>query len=356
MSDGSGGSDHRVEPSALQEFAYEVLVRAGVAEKHATIVSEALVRADLRGVDSHGVARLETYVEKFEGGGFNGDPDITVDRVGEAAALVEADDGPGQSAGVRAIDTSMKLADDTGVGIVAVTNSNHFGTAAHYTERASGEEFIGIAMTNVGSDVVPFGGISPFLGTNPISFSIPTDRDFPITLDMATSVVAMGKIDHATGEGEEIPSDWAFDEAGNPTTNPEEVAALRPVGGPKGFGLAIVVDVLCGIVTGVGTSPSIGALYDDFEESMRLGHFFVAIDPSVYRPIEAFLSDVGAYIDRLKEQEPQDNVTEIRVPGELEALAMQQNQREGIPLNDDARAGIRSLSQQYELPLPPGMA
>ena len=197
-------SDSRVSAGELRSYAQSVLERVGVDEEHASIVSDALVRAELRGVDSHGLARLDAYVQKFEAGGFNPHPDITATSVADAAVVVDADDGPGQSAGIRAMDEAMTLASERGVGIAGVTNSNHFGTAAYYTERASDEGLIGISMTNVESDVAPFGGSDAVLGTNPISVSIPTDRQFPITLDMATSVVAMGKIDHALDDNEQI--------------------------------------------------------------------------------------------------------------------------------------------------------
>lgn len=348
----SHDTDSSVSRSELMDFATTVLRRAGVENEHARTVADALVRAELRGIDSHGMARLETYVEKFEAGGFNTDPDITTEHVRDGAVLVDADDGPGQSAGVRGIDAAMDLAEDLGVGIAGVTNSNHFGTAAYYTERASSEGYIGLAMTNVGSDVAPFGGVAPFLGTNPISFSIPTDREFPITLDMATSTVAMGKIDHATAEDEEIPEDWALDESGEPTTDPNEVAALRPVGGAKGYGLAIVVDVLCGVLTGVGTSPTVGPLYDDYHEPMRLGHFFGAIDPSAFLSLQQFEAAIGEYIDRLHAQEPAEGVDQIRLPGEIEFRTLERRSREGIPLNADAVDGIRSLSAMYGIDSP----
>jgi ureidoglycolate dehydrogenase (NAD+) len=356
MSRGEDTSTSRVSPAGLRDFTTEVLQRVGVTAEHADIVSDALVRAELRGVDSHGLARLDAYVSKFEAGGFNTDPDIAVTPVADAAVLVDADDGPGQSAGVRAMDEAMALARDRGVGLAAVANSNHFGTAAYYTERASAADLIGLSMTNVESDVAPFGGVDALLGTNPISFSIPTDRAFPITLDMATSVVAMGKIDHALDGDGEIPETWALDASGEPTTDPAEVAALRPVGGPKGFGLGIVVDVLCGILTGAGTSPTAGALYDDFDEPMELGHFFGAIDPSAFQDVESFKARVGEYVDRIKAERPRDGVDEIRVPGELEALAKREHERDGISLNGDAIRGVRSLAERYGVALPPGIS
>lgn len=348
----SDESTARVSPRQLETFATAVLKRAGVTDPHAAIVSDALVRADLRGVDSHGVARLNTYARKFETGGFDTDPDISVNSLSGGLVLVDADDGPGQSAGVRAIDEAMKLSRTHGIGLAAVTNSNHFGTAAFYTEQASSADLIGISMTNVVSDVAPFGGIKPFLGTNPISFSIPTDLPFPITLDMATSVAAKGKIDHASDEQDRIPETWAFDADGEPTTDPSDVAALRPLGGPKGYGLGIVVDILCGLLTGVGTSPTVGPLYDDYDEPMRLGHVFAAIDPSAFRNIEEFKADVGAYVEAIKEQPRRDDVDEIRVPGELEWFRKRDNEQDGIQLNDDARTGLETLSERYDIPLP----
>lgn len=352
MARSSLGPESRIDADTLERFAREVLSKAGVEAPHAEQVAHALVRADLRGVDSHGIARLETYVQKFENHGFNPNPDIRVEEVGDAAVLVDADDGPGQSAAVAAMDEAMDRADAAGIGIAGVTNSNHFGTAAYYTERASDAGYVGLAMTNVGSDVVPFGGVSAFLGTNPISFSIPTDREFAITLDMATSVVAMGKIDHAAKADDTLPEDWAVDGDGETTTRPEDVAALRPVGGPKGFGLGIVVDALCGLLTGVGASPAVGPLYDAFDEPMRLGHFVAAIDVSAFRDLDTFRADVGDYIALLKDQPTQDGVDEIRLPGELEERARRRNLADGVRLNDDARDGVHALAERYDVTLP----
>lgn len=344
----------RVDQQELRSFAFEILTATGVTTDYARTVADALVRADLRGVNSHGLARLETYVRKFENGGFNPDPNIRTESVADTAVLVNADDGPGQSAATRAMEEAMTMADDAGIGIAGVTNSNHFGTAAYYTEKASDAGYVGLAMTNVVSDVAPFGGTDAFLGTNPISFSIPTDREYPITLDMATSVVAMGKVDHVAEAGEQLPNDWALDENGEPATNPEQVEALRPVGGPKGFGLGLVVDALCGVLTGAGTSETVGELYDDFDQPMRLGHFVAAIDVGSFRGEETFRQEMGLYTDRLKSQDTQDGVDEIRVPGELETLEKQRNETAGVPVSADAQRGLRNLAERFDIPLPDG--
>lgn len=353
MSEPDRSEARRVDHAELESFVRAVLDDAGVADEHAAVLAEAIARADLRGVDSHGVARLETYVRKFEQGGFNPDPDITVGDAKAGFVCVDADDGPGQSAGVTAMDAAMDRAAATGIGAAVVCDSNHFGTAAFYTQRAAAEDFIGLSMTNVGSDVVPFGGAEAFLGTNPLSVSVPTDRSFPITLDMATSVVAMGKIDHVAAEEDtEIPPGWAVDAAGEPTTDPHEVAALRPVGGPKGYGLAIVVDVLCGLLSGAGPSPDVGPLYDAFDEPMRLGHFVAAIDVSAVMAPEAFRAAVGRYIDRLKAVTTRDGVDEVLVPGEPEARTRRRNEREGIPLSEATLASLQRLADEYGIAVP----
>mgnify|MGYP000321379563 CR=1 FL=1 len=343
----------RYHADQLRTFVESVLGHVGVTAEHAVRIADGLVRADLRGVDSHGVARLEVYVRKFEGGGFNPDPDMQVTPLGGSAALLDADDGPGQSAGWAAMDAAMDLADETGVGLVAVRNSNHFGTAAYYTERASDRDFVGLATTNVGPDVIPFGGATRFLGTNPISFSVPTDREFPITLDMATSVVAMGKIQEvARREDSAIPADWAVDADGEPTTDPHEAVAVRPVGGPKGYGLGIVVDVLSGLLSGAGPSPSVGPLYDDFDRPMRLGHFVGAIDVATFRETAEFKRELGDYIDQLKAVEPREGFDEVKLPGELEFERLREQQREGVALQPSTVESLESLASEYGVSFP----
>jgi ureidoglycolate dehydrogenase (NAD+) len=345
---------YRIDHDRLRAFARSVLDGAGVAPEHAQTVADALVRADLRGVDSHGVARLPTYVRKFEAGGFNPDPSIQVERPSPSAVRVDADDGPGQSAGVEAIDAAMEAAAETGLAGATVENSNHFGTAAYFTERASAHDFIGIAATNVDSGVVPYGGRTPFFGTNPIAISVPTDREFDITLDMATSTVAFGKIDHVATEKEDasIPAEWGVDDDGEPTTDPHEVAALRPFAGPKGYGLALAVDVLAGLLSGAGPSTSVNELYGNYDQPMRLGHFVAAIDVSAFRDLATFHAEVGQLIDDLKDQPSRDGFDEIMLPGEIEARTMQSNLDAGVPVREGVCDDLEGLAEEYDVSVP----
>lgn len=342
-----------IDHEHLRTFVERILDAAGVSSGHAAAVADGLVRADMRGVASHGVSRLEVYVKKFEAGGFNPTATVETTRLGSATALLDADHGPGQSAAVAAMDEAMDIASEAGIGTVAVTNSNHFGTAAYYTEYASELDYIGIAMTNVGPDVIPFGGATPFLGTNPLSFSVPTNREFQITLDMATSVVAMGKIQEvARRENSDIPPEWAVDEDGQPTTDPHEAVAVRPVGGPKGYGLGVMVDVLCGLLSGAGSSQTAGPLYDDYDQSMDLGHFVGAIDVSAFRDAEAFKADVDEYIDQLKAVETREGFDEVMLPGEIETNRYREQREHGVELQASTVASLRDLAEQYDVPFP----
>lgn len=344
-------SERLVDPADLRAFAEAVFERVGVDAEAAATVADGLMSASLRGVDSHGVARLATYARNFDGGGFNPDPDFAVEPLRGNAFNVYADGGPGHCAGRLAMGLTIEEAlESGGISVATVANSNHFGTAAYYTEMAADRDCIGLAMTNVGPDVVPFNGTRAYLGTNPISVSVPTDREFHVTLDMATSAVAMGKIDHGTAET--IPDHWGVDESGEPTTDPDRVAALQPLGGPKGYGLAIVVDVLCGLLSGSGPSPSVGPLYDRYDEPMDLGHFLGAIDLATFRDPDRFKAEMGAVIDDLKAIETRDDATEVMLPGEIEHETKQRRAREGIPVDDVVWGEFDELAEWLDVPLP----
>ena len=338
----------RFEQADLETFAAEILRGAGLASPHREVVASALVRADLRGVDSHGVARLEPYVAHLEAGGFNPDPAIELTERSESSLAVDADNGPGQPAGKATMERLISMAKQSGVAVGVVKNSNHFGTAAYYTEMAASEDCIGVAMTNVPAEVIPFGGREPYLGTNPIAVSIPTDADFPITLDMATSIVAMGKVSHVAAETDEsIPEEWGVDENGEPTTDPHELRALRPLGGAKGYCLAVIVDLLTGVLSDANPSIDVGSLYDDFDEPMGLGHFYLAIDVATLRDVDAFKADVGQFAAGLKAIQPEEGVSEVMLPGEIESRTRLSNEERGVPVNRPVFEKLATIAAEY---------
>lgn len=341
----------RVSAERLERFAFDVFTDAGLPEDHARIVSEALVTANLRGVDSHGIVRLEPYVKKVEQGGFNPTPDVRVERPTASTRVVDADDGLGQVATTKAMAAAVEAASETGVAFASIRNSNHFGTAAYYTQRAAEMDCIGFAMTNVGPNVAPFGGVDPYFGTNPLAYSIPTNRQFSITLDMATSVVAKGKIHVAEEEGRSIPDHWAIDESGDPATDPDDVHALRPVGGPKGYGLGILVDACSGLLSGMGPSPEVGSLYDDYTRPQRIGHFVGAIDVSAFRDVDDFKADVDELIEGVKNTRARDDVDEVKLPGEIEAETKSRRAAEGVPVGPGVLETLESLGERHGVEL-----
>ncbi|AUV82460.1 malate dehydrogenase [Salinigranum rubrum] len=248
----------------------------------------------------------------------------------------------------------IELAAESGVAVGVVKHSNHFGTAAYYTEMAAEHDCIGFAMTNVPAEVIPFGGREPYLGTNPISVSVPSPLDYPITLDMATSVVAMGKIDHVAAEkGESVPEEWGVDAEGSPTTDPTRIEALRPLGGAKGYCLGVIVDLLCGVLSGANISADVGSLYDDFDQSMDAGHFFLVIDIATFRALDEFLAHVGRFVEGLKAIEPDAGVEEVLLPGEIESRALVENRERGVPVNGNVFEKLTSIAAGYGVETPP---
>lgn len=344
--------DVRVDHEELSTFAQTLFSEAGLDDEPSHVVADALVTANLRGVDSHGVVRLEPYVRKIEEGGFNASPDITVTHSRPSAYTVDADDGPGQYATVTAMDAVTDAARETGTAFASVVNSNHFGTGAYYTQAAAEEGCIGFAMTNVGPNVAPFGGIDPYFGTNPLAYSVPTNHSYAITLDMATSVVAKGKVILADEEGESIPDHWAIDRDGNPTTAPEDVHALRPVGGPKGYGLGLFVDICSGLLSGMGSSPNVDSLYDDYARPQRVGHFVGAIDISAFRDLSTFKADLDEVIADLKSVRTDDGVDEVKLPGEIEAETRAEREENGIPLGPGVCKTLSDRAAKYDVLTP----
>lgn len=343
----------RFDQDDLYTFARDILAAAGLDAEHTVIVADALVTANLRGIDTHGVVRLEPYLKHLSAGGINPSPDVSVDRPRTSSLVIDGDNGPGQIATLEAMDVTIDTSKDIGVAFATVRNSNHFGTAGFYTRRAADLGCIGIAMTNVASEVAPFGGIDPYFGTNPIAYSVPTNQPFSITLDIATSIASLGKIILAEKEGRTIPEEWAIDENGRPTADPSAVHALRPVGGPKGYGLALFVDLCSGPLTGMGLSSQLGNLFADHDEPQRVGHFLGAIDVEAFRDLDGFLSDIDDLIEDIKRMAARPGFDEVKVPGEIEYETYQHRTSDGIPISNEVVETLSELAAEYGVIIPP---
>lgn len=347
--------DLRFENEKLAAWSQRLLRAAGLEPEAAEIVSESLVQANLRGVDSHGVLRLPVYIERIEAGLVDKKPRPRVANQFNSIALIDAANAPGQVAGVFAVDLSMQMASEYGIAGVAVRRSNHYGAAAFYAMRAANEGYISFTTTNVEPDVIPFGGTKPALGTNPIAFAAPADPGL-FVLDMATSQVAMGKIFMAREKGEPIPENWAVDDEGRPTTSADNATALRPLGGPKGYGLALMVEILAGVLSGASVTHAVGRMYDDWEAPQDVGHFFMTLDPEKLGGAKQFVRRISRLWREFKEHPPAPGREEVLIPGEIEERTRKRRLSDGIPIPAGLFSDLRKISERLRVePADPDM-
>ena len=329
----------------LRDFADRVLRAAGLAPAHAAAAAAGLVAANLRGVDSHGVLRLTQYVESIAAGEIEPDPDVRVVVRRGSTALVDAGGGYGFAAARLAMDTAIELAREHAIGFVGVRASHHFGMGASYVLQAAEAGFVGWLTTTSQPVVVPTGSAVPLVGNNPIAYAIPRSAPHPpIVLDMALSEVAFGKIRLAAAEGRPIPLGWGFDAQGRPTTDAAAALAaeaLGPTGGHKGSGLAIVGEVLAGVLTG---SPFGLASHAHAHRAGGVGHLLTAIDPAVFVSREEFEAGVEELVAQLKAAPRAEGVSEVLLPGEIEQRIDAARRAGGVPVSDELTAKLVALA------------
>ncbi|KUK13363.1 MAG: Ldh family oxidoreductase [Synergistetes bacterium] len=337
-----------VRKEVLQDFCVSLLMRAGVPQSDAELFVDNLIFSELRGVKSHGIARLPVYIKRILSGLMNPKTEIKEVSSKGAVLLVDANNGLAPVVGCWSMDKCVELARIYGVGVVGVRNSNHLGGLAYYVIRAVKAGMIGFATSNTAPAMAPWGGTKPLFGTNPIAIGIPAKNEYPIVLDMATSVVARGRIRLAALKGEKIPLGWAIDEKGQPTDDPVKAlkGSLLPVGGPKGYGLALIIDLLSGLMTGSAFLDEVGE-NSDFTKPTRIGHLFMALDPSVFVPgdFEALVDD---YIRRVKSS-PSREGERIFMPGEIEFLKSAENEGKDILLGGEVLKEIKEVCEKLSV-------
>ena len=338
----------RVKAADLFGFCSDVLRCVGVKENDAKTITESLILANLRGIDSHGVARLPAYVERVTKGLIDPLGPIEVEREYGATALIDAHNNFGQIGAMRATNLAAEKARKFGVASVGVRNSNHFGMAAYYALKLTGQKLIAVILSNGPPAIAPWGGKTPMLGTNPVCIGFPGDKNDSIILDMATSIVARGKIRLAALKGEKIPEGWAFDEEGNPTIDP--AAALRgslgPIGGPKGYGLALSLDIISGLVTGSNFLRDVKAL-DDFRGPSGTGAFIEAINIESFISYQEYEENITAYMKEIKDCPKRTGVNEIFLPGEIERRELESRSQLGIPLSQEVLHELKKLAEKF---------
>ncbi|WP_256831908.1 MULTISPECIES: Ldh family oxidoreductase [unclassified Paenibacillus] len=333
----------------LQDFCYQVFMKAGLPEPSAAIVAESLVEADLRGVDSHGVVRTAIYLKRIEAGMI--DPLSQIEKVSEsdATVLVDGNNNFGSVIGRRALEIAMEKAKNNGAAFVGVKGSNHFGTGAYYALKAIEQDMILLVMSNASQTMPPTGGVRPFIGTNPLAVGVPSGEELPFILDMATSVVARGKIIVAAQKGEDIPTGWAIDKDGKPTTDANAAleGSVLPVGGPKGYAISMFIDILSGVLTGAGFGKYVHNMYDNWEQPQNVGHLFIAVDINRFIPLELFKARMDQYIRELKQEPKAHGVQEILIPGELEYRRTQERKANGIELPQKVAEELAEIGRRF---------
>lgn len=339
----------RFEASALRGYCVSVLTASGVERSCAEAVADALIDAELTGVSTHGVSRLAVYMQRMDAGVMSRENNIRIVRESTSTLVVDAGNSLGAAAAKFAMERCIAKAKETGCCFASVHSSNHFGTAAYYTRLAAAQDMIGFACTNLKGKIAPFGSAEPYMGTNPISVAAPSD-DLPVVLDMAPSVVALGKLILAQKLGKSIPEGWALDKDGRPTTDPAagRAGSLVPIGGAKGSGLAIMVDVLCGILSGGPYGPH---LHDLYVMDEGVSHFLGAIDIAHFIEPAAFKSALSAMSREIKALKKADGVEEIFLPGERSGRKAEENAANGIEVPQPVYEELLELGKPYGLSL-----
>ena len=357
-------SDDAFPWQRLHEFTSRVFRHAGVPEADARLAADVLSAADLRGIDSHGVARLSTYVELLEAGRINPRPRLEVVRETASTATVDGDNGLGLVVGPKSNDIAMDKAESAGSGWVSVRNTNHFGIAGYYPLRALEREMIGWALTNSTRLVAQLWGAERMLGTNPIAIAFPGHEEPAIVIDMATAVVPLGKIEIAKRRGERIPLGWAVDAEGQPTDDPDcllnggsllPLGSDREHGGHKGYCLGMMVDVLCAVLSGANWGPfappfMLRQQIPERSVGKGIGHFFGAMRIDGFIDPLEFKRQIDDLVRTFRATRPAPGTGGPLIPGDPERAAESVRRESGIPLVRAVAEDLRGIARRTGVP------
>ena len=334
------------------DWQKQIYMAAGMNEEDAECVADHLATADVRGVYSHGIMRTPIYIRRFEEGGTSPTAKPAVEKEKGATALVNGHNAMGMVAAKFGMEHAIKLAREFGSSTVSITGSNHLGTCAYYAEMAAKQNMIGFCWTiNCGNIMAPWGGTQPQLGNNPFAMAVPCMTKPSVVLDMATSVVARGKIVMAMKTGAKIPENWALDTKGKPTTDSEAAywGTVRPFADYKGYSITFINAIISAILNGSSFGDEITDLYEEPDKIQNTGHLLQVIDISAITDIDAFKMRMDDAVDYLKNGKKAEGVSEIYVPGELEAIAMSKQLREGINYPIEVIEENRQLAKKYNV-------
>ena len=349
--------------TSLYNFTYKIFKHIGCNDEHATTAAEALLAADLRGIDSHGVARLTGYVRLWQAKRINSSPNIKIIHETLSTATVDGDAGLGLVVAPYAMQIAIKKAEYAGTGWVSVCNSNHFGIAGYHAMMALEKNMIGIAMTNASALVAPTFSIERMLGTNPIAVAIPANKQPPFVADFATTTAANGKLEILQRKNEDAPVGWVQDKNGNTSTNANELkqgGVLLPLGSDKehgshkGYALGSIVDIFSAVLSGASYGPWAPPFpaYVPIPENMPgkgLGHFFGAMRIDAFRPANDFKQHMDKWIERFRKAKPADGYEKVLIPGDPERETELVRMEKGIPVVESVISELKKLAEQFNI-------
>jgi LDH2 family malate/lactate/ureidoglycolate dehydrogenase len=355
----------RVSVEVLERFMNDVLTKVGVPPEDAATVADVLITADKFGIDSHGISRLKPiYYNRIKDGILNPVTKIDIVREGPTTAVLDGNHGMGHVIGKRAMEMAINKAREYGMGMVAVRNSSHYGIAGYYTNMAADAGLIGISGTNARPSIAPTFGVEPMLGTNPLTFSMPTDEEFHFFLDCATSMAQRGKIEVYARLDKDIPEGWVIDNEGRIRTDthgvladlPKGTAALTPLGGVleetgshKGYGYATVVEILSAALQGGAFLHALSGMKDGKKVPHALGHFFIAINVEAFTSLDEFKKTTGDILRALRASKKAPGRDRIYTAGEKEYLTCLERTANGVPINESLQKEFLQLVEELDL-------
>lgn len=340
-----------VRAEEIEAFGRKLFMKLGLPRADAAVVSKSLVHTSMLGIESHGIMRFSLYVNRLLSSGINPKPIIKTTTETSGITVFDADNAMGQVAASMATDQCIKNAKETGIGYTLVNNANHFGAAGYWASTISENDMIGLAISNGPSEMGMEGVKSGLIGNNPIAISVPTKKDFPVTLDIALSVVAGGRIRMAAKNGTKIPEGWALDKDGNMTTDPHRALSgiLLPIGLHKGFGLAVMIDCLTGVLSGGGYSKTVTDPWNDLNKAGNTSFAFMALNIDSFIEMDKFHYLLDEMIGDIQKA-PRKEGTNIFVPGEIEHESFKERAKNGIPISSKVLEELEHLSKGLNVP------
>jgi LDH2 family malate/lactate/ureidoglycolate dehydrogenase len=334
----------RFNPQAAETLTAKLAQGVGVPQKDAAILAHALVDADIHGISTHGLSRLNIYLQRIERGLITPGTELRVDRDGGSLLALDAGNGLGQVQAMKALEMLKPIARKNGIAAATIRNSQHVGALSYFCNLAAEQGFILLAMSTGEPAMSPAGGFEPFFGTNPIAASFPTGKGYPVKIDMATSIVARGNIIAAQKRGEPIPEGWALDPEGRPTTDAGQalLGTVLTMAGHKGYALAFMIEMFSSVLSGSAIGSSIGSMYKHMDRKQDVGHFFCLIHIDAIMDLATFKQRMDETIDTLKTGKRRPGVDEILIPGERSARKAATNRETGIALTPET---VREIQQ-----------